>query len=294
MEFLRVNPAEDLLRATASLDTYEMVISGKYDICMIAGMEEGSLICYAIFSHIHYRTNDTYLEYLYTIPKRREEGACKELLDYCSEYLAAMGVKLVLSRMFIHPEHALEYNEFMLKKGFFPLSLTGRILEYNLSDMLDAGAIQTIIKNKKKLPTVVAPQNANEKYINALLSRQNETGFFFFKDECEALYSRFYQEAEEIHGAIIASRPSQDTLYISALYMDRVCEKKNMFLVLFCECLEPILAEVAEKDIRVIITLNRESIYNGLMKIFNPPEEEYIVLEHMRMTGRKAKGTAAE
>ena len=285
MEYKRVRPDRGLLLATSTEGVRAVVFSGKYEICMIAGVEDGKLICYAVFSHMPVSNRDVYLEYLYTVPEYRERGACTRLLEYCDEYLSGCGVSVILSRIFLRPKYAREYNSFITRRNYIPLCVTGRILDYRLEDMLGSGTIQTIIKAKKKLPEVVAPSLVGEKLINALLSDNKRTGFYFVKSECDEEVSRFFVENGEIHGAIIASRPTDDTLYISSIYMDNIAKKKNMFLALFCECIEPVLNKAREQDIKVIVMLNSENLYNGLMLVFNPPEEEFLVLEHMHLIG---------
>ena len=52
-----------------------------------------------------------------------------------------------------------------------------------------------------------------------------------------------------------------------------------MFLPLLCSCIEQVLDE---KDINIIICLDDDVIYKGMLKIFNPPDQEYLVLEHMK------------
>ena len=286
MEYVRVKPDLELLKMTSSHDILELVFCGKYEICMIVGKDEGEIVCYAIFSHIPGKSREVYLEHLFTTPGRRETGLCSNLLEYCEGYLYEQGTRDILTRMYIKPGFALEYNSFIENRGFFPLSVSGRMLHYKLKDMLGAGTIQTMIKARKKLPPIKSAKSVGEQQINALLAKHKETGFDFVLEEMDENYSRFFMEDDVINGAIIASRPSEDTLYISALYMDRMAEKRNMFLSLFSECVAPICKDLEENDIKVIIMLNNERIYNGLMEVFNPPEDEYLVLEHMKLIKR--------
>ncbi len=290
MEYKRVQPDKALMEVTATPDVLAVVFGGGYEICVIAGIEDGKLICYAVFSHIPGKNRDVNLEYLYTIPERREEGACTGLLIRCESYLASRGVHAILSRMALRPPRAQEFNSFLTGRGFVPLCLTGRMLHYRLADMLDAGAIQMILKNRDKLPPVRDLKGIGEQHVNALLARQRETGFFFYKEECEEACSRFYFEDGSIHGAMIASRPQDDTLYISAIYMDALAQKRNIFLVLFCSCVEPLLDDVEEEDVQILIALQDETTYDGLMRAFNPPEKEYLVVEHMKPL-KAVKGT---
>ncbi len=287
MEYKRVKPDRELLTATAPDDTVNIVFGDKYEICMIAAMEEGKLAGYAIFSHTRWEKKDAYLEYYYTVPDMREQGVCTGLIKYCRGYLAELGIGTILSKYFINPLNAIEYNKFMEGRGFIPINVTGRILVYKYGDLLDAGTIQTMMKFREKMPPVLGYEEAGEKVINAFLANSRETGFYFCKDEADPKYSKFYKsEDESINGVIVASKTAEDVLFISAIYMDEIAEKNNMFLSLLSECLSPLKDEPDNNNIKVIITLDDEAAYNGLGMVFNPPDEEYIILEHMIQLNR--------
>ncbi|MCR5748559.1 MAG: GNAT family N-acetyltransferase [Lachnospiraceae bacterium] len=282
MEYKRVKPDRKLIAKTATPDTTEVVFCGNYEICMIAGIENGSLTGYAIFSHVPGKGRDAYLEFVYTLPQLREQGLATNLLKYCEDYLSEQRVQHIFSKLFLNPVFAEEYDHFLTGRGYIPIGVTGRMLHYRLEEMLDAGTIQTMIKFRKKLPPVKDFKSAGNQRINALLARHNETGFFFVKEEADPRYCRFYMEDDMINAAVIASRPKEDTFFISAIYMDRQAEKKNVFLELFSECIAPVCDEISEKDIKVIVMLDRKAIYDGLMTVFNPPDNEYLVIEHMK------------
>ena len=279
MVFNRIRPDRKILEATAGQDVCNVVFGGGYEICMIAGMENEEIVCYAVFSLIPDSGEEAYLEYLYTVPGRREQGKCTALLEYSEGYLAEKGIQIITSRVDLAPEFALEYNSFITQRGFMPLNLGGRILVYRLDDMLGAETIQTVLESKNVLPPVSRLSQVDKKIMNVFLSEKKHTGFYFFRDECDEHYSRFFVEGGKIHGALIASRTDNDMLYISAIYLDETARKKNMFLPLLCSCIEQVLDE---KDINIIICLDDDVIYKGMLKIFNPPDQEYLVLEHMK------------
>ena len=279
MKFIRIKPDRKLLEATAGQDVCDVVFSGKFEICMIAGMVNGEIVCYAVFSHIPETDAEVYLEYLYTVPDFREQGKCTELLEYAEGYLAGEGIRIITSRIALAPKYALEYNSFITNRGFLPLSHSERIMVYRLDDMLDAETIQTVLDSKNVLPPVSSLSQVDKKIMNVFLSEKKHTGFYFFRDECDEHHSRFYVEDGKVHGAVIASKPEKDTLYISAIYIDDLARRKNMFLPLLCNCIESVLNE---KDIDIIICLDDEAIYKGMLKIFNPPDSESLVLEHMK------------
>ncbi len=284
MEFIRIKPDIKLLEATAGKGVCDVVFSGKFEICMIAGTINEEVVCYAVFSHIPESDAEVYLEYLYTVPDLREQGKCTELLEHAGEYLAGMGIRIITSRIALELKYALEYNSFIINRGFLLLSHSERIMFYRLDDMLDAETIQTVLDSKNVLPPVSRLSQVDKKIMNVFISEKKHTGFYFFRDECDERYSRFYVEDGKVHGAVIASRPEKDTLYISAIYIDEPARRNNMFLPLLCSCLESVLSE---KDINIIICLDDEATYKGMLKIFNPPDSESLVLEHMKYIAKR-------
>lgn len=282
MKYQRVKPDRELLELTAPIRVVGVALDGKYEVFMIAGTEGDDLICYAIFSHIPGKGADVFLEHLYTVPDRRDKGACCELLKECEKMLKAVGTKNILTRQIIDPKNALEYHEFITKRGFIPLNLQGRMLCYMLKEMLDSHTIQTILKHEKDYPQVKGIDGVGERWIKALLNRQDETGFFFYRDECDSRYSRFYEENGQIHAALIVSRTDEDTFFISSLYEDEFAREKKLYLILLSEVAHAMVQDTGTEDLEMIFVINNEEAYQRLQVLFNPPRREFLVIEHMR------------
>ncbi len=285
MKYQRVEPDRRLLEITAPVGVVGTVFNDKFEIYMIAGTEGDDLVCYAVYSHFSGNGSDVFLEYVYTVPDRRDEGMCTALLEESAKRLEEMGVLNILIRQIIDPDKAWEFNGFFTKRGFIPLYLKGHMLYYRLEDMLDAEVIQTVLKHEKQLPQVKDINSIPERSLKALLSKQNETGFFFYRDECDERLGRFYEEDGVIHAAMIVSWLDEDTLFISSVYTDAVADKKNLFMILFSEVVYAALKDTKNKKLDFTFVVNSEAAYKGLFTVFNPPDREFLMLEYMKCIG---------
>ncbi len=283
MIFQRITPNEKLLLRTAPPGISEVVFGGKYEIYMVAALEGDSLSAYAVFSHIPGKEREVFLEYLFTAPKERDKGVCSALLKECETRLKKDKVTDIVVRQAISPLDAEEYNSFMEKRGFIPLNLSGRLIKYRFQEMLDAKALQLILKNRDRLPEIKKYGEIESRSINYLLANRKETGFYFFKEECDEAVSRFYLDKDRVSAALIASLPQENLLFISSLYMDEKARKNNVFLSLFSECVNAAFGEEDDENGVIVFSLNNNDIFNGLMKVFNPPDAVLLVLEHIKV-----------
>ena len=289
MEYKRIKPDEKLLYATAPVGVAAIAFNDEYEIYMLAGMEGDRLMCYALYSHLPNSVSIAFLEYVYTIQGHRDSGLCTGLLLAGEEKLGKLGVENIVIRQISDPDNAVEYNEFFTKRGYLPLNLRGRMLYYRLSDMLDTEAIQTVIKHEKQLPEVKPVAAIGERYLKALLAKHKETGFFFSRQELDDRYSRFYEVGGIIHAAMIVSLINEKALFVSAIYGDKEADDKGLFMVLFSEVVYAVLKDTRKKDLDIIFVLHSEGTYDGLMKVFNPPDREFLLLEHMKTIGHEGK-----
>ncbi len=287
MKFEQIEPNVELLVATAPKRINELVSDEKKETMIFAGLDNGEVICYAVFSHFPEAGHDVYLDYFYTLPEHRRQGCIKRLVEESAKVLKKSGVSSILIRHKAVYEKAEELNEIVLKAGCLPLNLTGRVLLYRLHDMLDAGVFQTIIKNRKKLPQVYDINSIGQERMPMMMAKASAQGFSFVQDKNMEPYSRFYVEDGEIDAALIAVKPGEDTLYITGVYLEDKKKDQNLFLILFSECVYAALQSDEDKEFKIILSVDNDGIYKGLMNIFNPPDMEQLVLEYMLPLSKK-------
>ncbi len=287
MDFQEISPDEEFLRATAPVDEVEIVMSDRLETYVLGGFEGEKLLCYGIFSHIPGPATEVWLEYLYTVPGRREQGLCCALLKEAGIRFYDSGIDKILIHEYVDEEDAEELDEFITNRGFIPLSVNNWILTYKQQEMVDDRVIDKIIGNRDKLPKVYTMEEIGEDRLNVFQSDHNRTDFFFYKEDCDPRYCRFSMENNRISAALLASMPMENTLYISGVYMDEIAEKKNLFLILFSECLNQAFIDDPEDDLKVVIVVNKKRIYDGLMEVFSPPEEECLAMEYMLLLNQE-------
>ncbi len=279
MEFKVIAIEEELLSLTAPRHICQLLKDPRYETILFGGFEEEQLACYAVFSHLpEGDARDIYLEYLYTAPDYRGQGRSAQLIRACGERLKEMGIRAVLSKIQLQPEYALEYHAFLKKRGFLPLNLTDRLLYYHLTDLERAQSMQLIMANLNRLPPVASLKEAGEKRVREFLKDKGKTEASL--KESDHRYSRFYLDGKRISAALTASALDEDTLFVSGVYLDDLAKQSNVFLELFSSCIESAKQELGE-NMDLYFLVGDEDTYQGLLRVFIPPDEEYLVLEHM-------------
>ena len=282
MEIKRINPDQDAIDGIMPFGIRKLKEEDGLETVFLGGFIKDRLICQGTFSRrLTQAYEDIYLEYLYTVPDSRDTGRCREFIDACRAYFEGYSINNILVKYYIEPDAAIGFNNLMRGLYFTPLSLTGRLLHYNSRDLKRRGAIQMILKNRDKLPSVESFEAAGgEKVLDFLKKTGNMPAFSYAIDKD---FSQVYINDREVNAAIVASSPDGETLYISALYMDDIARQKNIFLSLFSECLFAAGRKLSE-DFDIYFQAGDEGIVQSLLEVFNPPDEEYMILEYMLCT----------
>ncbi|MCR5790391.1 MAG: GNAT family N-acetyltransferase [Lachnospiraceae bacterium] len=270
-----VQPDEELLAATAPESIVADVMDEKADILCLAGVEEGKLVTYAVFSHSAESGNGVWLTYLFTAEAYREQGFATELLAYAEEYLRKKKASDILVRILTEPDPASEYIHFFTKRGYMPLTLTGRCLVYEYRDMLDPGVFQILNEKKAHLPKIRHFADMDRKLVGMLpvtVSGEDQE------------LSCFLTQKDEICGAAIAcSYENGDVpvLCIKEIWLNDDARKKGFFLPLLYAATEEAKKRLSE-TMMVQLFIKDDAALHGLFQMFNPPEQELLVQEYMK------------
>ncbi len=279
MELKRFSFSKNQLWELSSIRVKRISEDDRYELLTLGFFEGEELISYVIFSHLIANSEkNIFLEYIYVSPDYRGKGISKKLLYQAKEYIDRLGNYDILCKHYVKPEHAIEYNDYMTKRGFVPLNVTQKLLFYHLKDLERPGAIQLVQKNLKKLPKVVDIDEVGLKFAQNYLHSKGRSSISI--KEIQGKYTRFYMENNVIDGAIIAAPMGDDALFISAVIMDRIARRKNIFLIFFSECLEAARKDMGD-DISIIFQIDDADTYKGMLAAFNPPGVELFTMEHM-------------
>ncbi|MBR4515184.1 MAG: GNAT family N-acetyltransferase [Lachnospiraceae bacterium] len=271
MVFKEFAADHDLLSLTAPEDVLEEILEGGSEHIMIGGFDDGALICYALFSHTIGETKDVWLNYIFTAEHFRETGKATELLSYSADFLRKLGVVNILVRIVALPEQALDVYHFFGKRRYIPLELTGRLLIYRVRDMMDAGVLQMLDERVTKLPPMVGYEEAR-KIIGFADLPFNIKPF-------EREFSRFLISDGKVAACAICSL-DEEILTVSDLYLDEKAKKQGFFVLILYSVITGAKEIVGDKLI-LKLCLNDDGAFNGLLQMFNPPDEEYLVQEYM-------------
>ena len=282
MEFRSIIPDDEVLRITAPPHVRAVFSDEQAAFLCIGGFAEQKLVSYALFSHIvENGGSEVRLNYLYTVPPMRERGCCSALLHYCETLLSEKHITGILAENYLRPEHAPDYHDFMTHRGFIPLNLSGRLLTWLVEDLWRPGALQLVLENKDRLPPALGFREAGQKKVSAFLRSQAKEDAS--EREVESPFSRYLMDQDKVDSALLAFPLDPESLFLSGVLLGEVAKKRSLFLELFADCLEKAEKEMPRLS-RLCFRLEDEAAYQGLMKVFNPPEEELLILEHMLRT----------
>ena len=84
-------------------------------------------------------------------------------------------------------------------------------------------------------------------------------------------------DQDRVDSALLAFPLDPESLFLSGVLLGEVAKKRSLFLELFADCLEKAKKEMPRLS-SLCFRLEDEAAYQGLMKVFNPPEEELLIL----------------
>ncbi len=248
-----------------------------FETLVTACFENNKPVSIALFSRM-YPVGEVYLDYICTIPGLRRKGIASSLIGFSSDVLSTLGFQRLLVKKYLEPGDALNYQDLLRSLGFSPLYLGGRLLIYRLEDTEMAEVRPVILRNIEKLPHISDFREVGEKRFRSFM---NETG----RSDVTGMAgyipcSFFYMAEDQVNGAMLSIRSAPGTIHIPITHMDSRAVKDNVFLVLLTDVLT-----AAEKnlghDFSFIINVDKELIFKGLTQVFNPPDHQYFLMEHI-------------
>ena len=275
MKCFATGPEIGIVKRTAPERILKGLLDESRHSLMFTGFEASKLMCYALFSESKENPDEVWLDYIYTSPDHREEGCATELLSFARDYLKELGASSIICRLIVSYANAGDFSSFFQNRDFIPLTLTGRLLVYDFNDMLDPGVFQLLEKKRTMLPPIISYDKASKLTLFKTIPISIMEG--------EKQLSCFFAGKGGIYGAAAAYNADSRTLVIREIYLEKDAEKKGLFLPMLAAVVEEAKKSLDEENMRIQIFLHNETEYRGLMQIFNPPEEEYLVMEFMNV-----------
>ncbi len=282
-DFGRIYPSRNELEKILPDRIFDLAASDPKALYFGSRYEDGRIESFAYFMPDIREAKAVRLCFIFTDWHIDGQGVSGALFDYCLDEFRSMGIEKITGRFDAGAEEAeavVRYGKNVLGLKF--VNSDHILLKYTIDQLYTSGAIKTVMKSEnidkvaKKITDIKDPvlrsfyvSNYDGSHIITLSSIANE-------------YSRYYVRNGKIHGAIIAERTGDMIVQIRDLVMDELAMKDNIYMFLFSSCLDEVRKTIGD-DAQIYFYLSASSpIYDGLLNMFTPPEEEYVVLEYQR------------
>ena len=277
MDFRIVSLSEEFREKLFPKQILRLFTEKGFETLVTACFDNKEPISFALFSRM-YPLGEVYLDYIYTVPGLRRKGAASSLIGFSSDVLSTLGFQRILVKEYLEPGDALNYQGLLRNLKFSPLYLGGRLLVYRLEDTEMAEVRPVILRNIKKLPRISNFREVGEKRFRSFMKemgRSDVTGMAGYIP-C----SFFYMAEDQVNGAMLSVRSSPGTIHIPLTHLDNRAGKDNVFLVLLTDVLTAAEKSLGQ-DFSFIINVDKELIFKGLTQVFNPPDNQYFLMEHI-------------
>ncbi len=263
------------------------IVAAKADMGLYFGSrsDDGHISSLAFFMPDPLKASHVRFCFIYTDWRISGQGVSKELFKYCLNYFKSKGIRVVSGHYEAHAEETKDIIEYGNKAlGFNFADVDNILLKYNLFQLYASGALDTVIDSGKS--DKIASRISDKKDSGLKLFYVTEyEGSSLTMDDLTSEYSRYYMKNGKIHGAIVARRADEALLQILDIKLDETAMKDNVYLFLFASCMEEAKNQLGESAAVYINIAASSRIYDGLLDAFNPPEEEYVVLDYIREIG---------
>jgi len=284
MNFYHVLPDNRLLASTAPPYVRYCLENRGLESCILAAVEDGKLLSYAVFSRPVGASRDVWLEYIFTMEEYRETGAASALLKYSRDYMKKKGMINILCKVYSKFREAKDLMEFLVRRQFVPLTSDGKLLVYSYSSLMNSFLFEFFQKNKSKNLKTLKASELEERTLAAFRAREKETGFYFDLNGINDVFSRFIVKNGEIAAAVIAKKAGERDVYIPAPYLTKEINNMGLFPILLLEVVKD-AGDIIGDDILVFLELCDEKMSYIMSQAFSPPEREMIVQEYMLFLG---------
>ena len=241
------------------------------------------VLSYCAFSQSVQDPRGMNLEYVYVLPEARGHDLGARLMDASVEYFFKNGYSSVDCHMVGETKQLYEYYYFLLKWKFILLSEDGHRMHFKYDDMKDTQTLQLVSAGREKLPIPAKITDRDDFSVRKFVKKEANNGFWVSSDLLFSEFTRYHFAGEGIDAILPAAITDDGTLNIFYFYCT---DKKNLntiFLAMLTDCIEEARKEIGP-ELKVIIDINSERLYKGMQEAFNPPEEEYLVMDLTRMT----------
>lgn len=163
------------------------------------------------------------LEYLFVSEKYRGRGIASRLFRFAKDIFSGTGMRGITTKYAGGGEKLLRTHEFLLRRGFTPITLSARIAIYYLQDLRESRLMEMTPEQKRQLPKVESITNREDFRLIEFAKECREHGFVFDRTRYDVDFSRFYLEGQRIRGVISMEHSTGNLLLMLDTYIARDC-----------------------------------------------------------------------
>lgn len=202
----------------------------------------------------------------------RGQGVARATLQNLSAALSAEGKKTLRVRCMGGMNHVTEIYELLVYAGFVPCLLTGRLLNWQLTDWMDSPLAEQMKKTPVPTDHICDATALPEKMRAALALRVGD-----FDPEL----SRFYIVEEKLAGAVYVKRVNEHAVIAYRTYLAEHVPFRKVYVSLLTSLFQQLRRILDEDDMVSVISSSTQEEH-VLRKLFDEPDSEAFVQEYVR------------
>ena len=244
---------------------------------LIFGIEESDQIrAIIVFSILSNNMDSINFEYVYVPIKYRHQGYADNVFDYAFQELRYAGYKTVYFKFCKHNEYVYRM---LRSEGFMPITFNGKLVEFNMHDLLHNRVFNKLLQCKR--PYIMPVTSTTRSEVNRFMKYLNKVTDIY-NGNLAYEYCRFYMEEGAITACILWEKIDKNILFMSDVYIDNKCSKKDIFAYLMIESMIAV-RDFMDADTIIKMQLYTDSQYNFIKKLNIKDIREYQIKELVKI-----------
>lgn len=255
-------------------------LNGAYVLRAVS--ENETTIAAALFMESAVSREEVHLMHMYVHPEWREKYLAKQLLQYAEAYFADRGIHAFRVKCCGDVLKLEGIYEFLIGEAFVPLVVQGRLLRYQVADLLESEFAAKIGLLEKHMRYIHTISDWNDPRIQAFL----KTGVLLPQSCFDPRLFRFFIVEGRIMAALCAEQLRENLLYFYNLVMTEDCPRQVAVVALMAAFIQE-LKNSAPEDAVLIMQSDLSGIYRGLRAQFGKPDAELLAHEYYYRLGSR-------
>lgn len=244
---------------------------------LIFGIEEsGQIRAIIVFSISNNNIDSINFEYVYVPTKYRHQGYADNVFEYAYQELKNVGYKVVYFKFCKQSEYIYRM---LRSEGFMPVTINGKLVEFSMHDLLENRVFNKLLQCKR--PYIMPVTSAIRSEVDRFMKYLNKVTDIY-NGNLAYEYCRFYMEEGVITACILWEKIDKNILFMSDVYIDNKCSKKDIFAYLMIESMIAI-RDFMDVDTTIKMQLYTDSQYNFIDKMNVNNIRVYQIKELLKM-----------